>query len=165
MKRHFTCTGFVFDRGRTLFLWHRHLRMWVPPGGHLLPDEDPVSGVLREIEEETGLQVEVLPIVPVLPFAYPRQIQPPYTVLLEDSAEPGEPHQHIDLIYFCCPQPGARLAPPGGTALVWATAEDLQQGRPLEFEGACGLAAPVPPDVRALALEGFRLLAQREGRR
>jgi 8-oxo-dGTP pyrophosphatase MutT (NUDIX family) len=165
VRRHFTCTGFVFDGGRTLFLWHRHLRMWVPPGGHLLPDEDPVTGVLREIEEETGLLAEVVPTAPVFPFAYPGQIQPPYTMLLENSAEPGEPHQHIDFIYFCRPRAGARLSPPPGTVLAWATEQDLRQDRPLELEGACGLSVPVPPDVRALALEGFRLLSlKKEGR-
>lgn len=29
----------------------------VPPGGRLLPNEDPHSGVLREVNEETGLDV------------------------------------------------------------------------------------------------------------
>ncbi len=163
MKRHFTCTGFLLDEGRTLFLWHPRLQMWVPPGGHLQPDEDPVSAVLREIREETGLEAEVIPIAPTFPFSYPGQVQPPYTILIEDAAEPGEPHQHLDLIYFCRPRPGARLCPPPATLLCWASEEDLLRGRPLEPLGACGLAVPAPPDVRALALEGFRI-ARREGR-
>jgi 8-oxo-dGTP pyrophosphatase MutT (NUDIX family) len=161
MHRHFTATGFVMDGERTLLLWHPRLQMWVPPGGHLLPDEDPVTAVLREIEEETGLRAAVLPLAPVFPFDYPGQVQPPYTILIERSAEPGEPHQHIDLIYFCRPLPGSRLAPPAGTVLCWATEEELRQGRPLEMDGTCGLAVPVPADVRALALEGFRLARDR----
>jgi 8-oxo-dGTP pyrophosphatase MutT (NUDIX family) len=163
MRRHFTCTGFVLDGGRTLFLWHPKLQMWVPPGGHLQPHEDPVTAVLREVREETGLEVEVIPTAPTFPFSYPGQVQPPFTILVEDAAEPGEPHQHIDLIYFCRPLPGARLRPPPGTLLCWASEQDLLRDRVLEPMGACGLAAPVPQDVRILALEGFRI-ARRESR-
>ena len=79
----------------------------MPPGGHLEPDEDPVTAVLREIGEETGLTAEVLPLAPTFAFAYPGQVAPPFTILLEDSAEPGQRHQHIDLIYFCRPADGS----------------------------------------------------------
>jgi ADP-ribose pyrophosphatase YjhB (NUDIX family) len=85
VRRHFTCTGFVVEGDKTLLLWHRRLQMWVPPGGHLEADEDPVSAVLREIREETGLEAEVLPLSQTYPFGYPGQIAPPYTILLEDS--------------------------------------------------------------------------------
>jgi len=34
--------------------------IWSPPGGHLFKNEDPVSGLQREVFEETGLQIEVI---------------------------------------------------------------------------------------------------------
>lgn len=37
--------------------------VWAPPGGRLLPDENPVDGLRREVMEECGLQVE--PVCPV----------------------------------------------------------------------------------------------------
>jgi len=38
--------------------------IWSPPGGHLLPDEDPIKGLQREIYEETRLVGEVFhPVV------------------------------------------------------------------------------------------------------
>ena len=46
MRSHFTATAFVVDNGRTLLHWHKKLQQWMPPGGHLLPDEDPASGAL-----------------------------------------------------------------------------------------------------------------------
>jgi 8-oxo-dGTP diphosphatase len=38
--------------------------IWAPPGGHLLPDEDPLKGLQREIFEETRLKAEIFyPVV------------------------------------------------------------------------------------------------------
>ena len=156
MNRHFTCTGFVVDGDRTILLWHQRLRMWVPPGGHLEPNEDPLTAVLREIREEAGLEAQVLPLNQTFPFAYPGQIAPPYTILLENSAEAGEPHQHIDLIYFCHPSDNASLRPPQGAIVTWVDEEALRANRPLDLP-ACGVAAPVSEDVRMLALTAIRL--------
>ena len=63
MRRHFTATGFVVQGSRTLLHWHKRLQQWMPPGGHIEPDEDPVQAVLREIQEETGATAEVIPSV------------------------------------------------------------------------------------------------------
>jgi 8-oxo-dGTP diphosphatase len=156
VRQHFTCTGFVVDGERTLLLWHKHLRMWVPPGGHLEADEDPVTAVLREIREETGLEAEVLPLGQTFPFSYPGQIVPPYTILLEDSPEPGEPHKHMDLIYFCRPANNASLRPPEGSVVTWVDEAALGSNRPIDA-AAVGLSAPVNDDVRMLALAAIRL--------
>ena len=155
MNRHFTCTGFLVQGRQTLLLWHPNLRMWVPPGGHLEPNEDPVTAVLREIAEETGLTAEVLPLGQTFPFAYPGQVAPPFTILVEDSAEPGQRHQHIDLIYFCRPSDGASLQPPPDTLVAWVDEEALRANHPIELMG-CGVSAPVSEDVRLLALTAIQ---------
>ena len=41
--RHFTATGFVVHEGATLLHWHPKVKMWLPPGGHIEPNEDPVQ--------------------------------------------------------------------------------------------------------------------------
>ena len=61
MIRHFTATGFVINGDATLLHWHRRVQAWLPPGGHVEPDEDPVQAVLREVKEETGLDVQIIP--------------------------------------------------------------------------------------------------------
>ena len=156
MNRHFTCTGFLVRGDKTLLLWHPRLRMWVPPGGHLEPNEDPVTAVLREIREETGLTAEVLPLAQTFAFAYPGQVAPPFTILVEDSAEPGQRHQHIDLIYFCRPVDGPPKAdPPPDTIVAWVDEETLRADRPVELAG-CGVSAPVSEDVRLLALTAIQ---------
>lgn len=134
----------------------------MPPGGHLLPDEDPVTGVLREVREETGLDAELLPLTPRFPFSYPQQLPAPYTILLEDSPEAAEPHQHIDLIYFCRPLHGEAARPPSADdTLTWVTEEQLQRNEALPL-ASHGEAVPVADDVRALALEAIRV--EREAR-
>ena len=155
MLRHFTVTGFVVSEGKTVLHWHRKLGMWLPPGGHIEPNEDPVQAVLREVDEETGLDVEVLPLSQTLPFERPGQLPPPVTVLIEDILEPGNPHQHIDLIYFCRPRSGTALAPPGpDDAVVWVDEAALAEGAALPLAG-CDRPLPVPEDVRLLALQAI----------
>ena len=157
MQRHFTATAFVVHEGKTLLHWHRKLQQWMPPGGHLLPDEDPVAGVLREVREETGVEAELVSFTPTFPFSYPQQLPAPYTILVENSAEAGEPHQHIDLIYFCRPRDGEATKPPSADeTLTWVSEAQLERNEPLPL-ASCGLDIPVADDVRALALAAIRI--------
>ena len=103
--RDFTATTFVVDDQRTLLLHHRKLGMWLPPGGHIDPHELPDQAALREVREESGLEVELLTQGYLL--GHVRVLPQPHCVLLEDIS-PG--HQHIDLIYFARVSGGA-LAP------------------------------------------------------
>jgi 8-oxo-dGTP pyrophosphatase MutT (NUDIX family) len=149
--RHLTATGFVVDGDKTLLHWHRRLRQWMPPGGHIEPNEDPVEAVLREIHEETGVVAEVIVGSKPLPFDYPEQLSPPCTILVEDIPGPGEPHKHIDLIYFCRPVDGAPHEKRDDPTLRWVGEDELRERAPLDVAG-CGLSVAVPEDVRVLAL-------------
>ena len=151
MRRHFTATGFVVRGGATLLHWHKRLGQWMPPGGHIEADEDPVQAVLREIHEETGIVAEVIPTAGTLPFEYPEQLPAPYTILVEDIPGPGEAHKHIDMIYFCRPVDGAEHVTVDDPTLRWVQERELRDGGALDV-AACGVSAVVPEDVRALAL-------------
>lgn len=151
MIRHFTATGFVVDGGRTILHWHRRLQQWMPPGGHIDPNEDPIHAVLREVHEETGVVAEIIPTSARLAFDYPEQLPPPYTILLEDIPGPGEPHKHIDLIYFCRPIPGATHEMRDDPTLRWIDEAELRANEPLEVADY-GVSARIPEDVRTLAL-------------
>ena len=161
MKRHFTATGFVVDGPRTLLQWHRRLQQWMPPGGHIEVDEDPVQAVLREVEEETGLVAEVIPMQQFANFTYPEQLPAPYTILIEDIPGPGEPHKHIDLIYFCRPVDGSVGA--ADQILRWVTKDELRTALALDVAG-CGMSAVVPDDVRELALIAIEAAPREEER-
>lgn len=101
LTRDFTATTFVVWEGGALL--HKHkLGHWFPPGGHVEPNELPDEAAVREVLEETGVQVALVG-ERALPVSEPRQLIRPRGVQLETIA-PG--HEHIDLIYFARPLPG-----------------------------------------------------------
>ena len=98
--RHFTVAVFVGRDGKVLLHWHRKLGMWLPPGGHIEPDELPDEAAAREVLEETGVEVE-LAGERREDVEDPVQLHRPAGVQLENI---GPGHQHIDLIYFARPK-------------------------------------------------------------
>lgn len=158
MIRHNTATGFVVHGDATLLHWHRRVQAWLPPGGHVEPNEDPVQAVLREVHEETGLSVEVVPAQRQrMRFATVGRIEAPRTILIEDvHDEKVGAHQHIDMIYY------TRVIADGGNGDArpeapagwrWVTAQELREGT--ELENAAGVREAPPDDVRALGLEAI----------
>lgn len=157
MKKHFTATAFVLRGDATLLHWHRRLGQWMPPGGHIEPDEDPPTAALREVREETGLVCEIVSTSSNLQFDYPEQLPAPYAILVEDIPGPDEPHKHIDLIYFVRPIEDAAHSTVDDPTLRWVTAAELRQNTPMDVAG-CGLSAAIPEDVRQLALVAIEQL-------
>lgn len=97
--RHFTVAVFVVWEGKVLLHRHRKLGMWLPPGGHIEKDELPDDAALREVSEETGIEVALVGERRE-DVEDPVQLRRPAGVQLEDI---GPGHQHIDLIYFARP--------------------------------------------------------------
>ncbi|MBI1973372.1 NUDIX domain-containing protein [Candidatus Micrarchaeota archaeon] len=102
--RHFVATVFCIDprTRKMIFLFNRKLGMWLPPGGHMEPDETPDEAALREVKEETGFEIEIMN-EPPQHAEEPSRVQmlhTPLCIQLEEIAdrEKGD-HQHIDLIY------------------------------------------------------------------
>lgn len=65
--------GFVFNEGKILLIKRNKNDVhkpdiWEIPGGRLEIGEDPKIGVLREIEEETGLKSEIVAVLNVKHF-------------------------------------------------------------------------------------------------
>lgn len=109
MQRQFTATAYVLDKNQVLLLWHRKLGKWLPPGGHMEANETPPEAVVREVKEETGLDVEIIQDERVWverwnASSFPR----PYLCLLEEIPPMGDQpaHQHMDLLYLARPVNG-----------------------------------------------------------
>ena len=154
VARHFTATGFVVRDGHVLLHWHPKIGAWLPPGGHIEENEDPVQAVRREVLEETGVEVEVVPTHPRLGLGYPTEVAPPYTIMVEDIRDPVDGfHKHIDMIYFCRP---SRLPAVLEDGWLWVSREDLAAGAILS--PGSPLAAPAPDDVRLLAGKAFEIV-------
>ena len=157
--RHNTATGFVVHGDATLLHWHGRVQAWLPPGGHVEANEDPVQAVLREVREETGLEVEVLPVFPACEqFETVQQIEPPRTILVEDvEDEEVGAHQHIDMIYFTRVRSSGAVVdehPTVPDGWCWVTAAQLRDG--VALRNASGDEVAPPDDVRTLGLRAIR---------
>lgn len=83
---HVTVSGIVLAGRRVLLHRHRRLGIWLQPGGHLEPGEEPSAAVLREVQEESGL-IAGHPATGAL-------------LVHVDVHEGGRGHLHLDLRYL-----------------------------------------------------------------
>ena len=49
-----------------MLVFHQRFKKWMPPGGRIKADEDPLAAARRELLEETGLNLDPLTADPVL---------------------------------------------------------------------------------------------------
>lgn len=101
--RHFVATVYVVSDGATCLHEHERLGMWLPPGGHIDRDELPHEAALREVREETGLDVELVVERGDLDSDTAASLPEPRHVLLEDinvHPDGGVGHQHVDFVYY-----------------------------------------------------------------
>lgn len=98
-SRDFTVAVLVVRGNRILLHWHAKLGRWLPPGGHIEPNELPDEAAVREVLEETGVEAVLIssPLNAVDLPGQPRQLARPLGIQLADIA-PN--HQHIDLVYL-----------------------------------------------------------------
>lgn len=91
---------------RVLLHYHRKLARWLPPGGHIEPNELPDEAAVREVLEETGVTCVLTggTRMQYEDVSLPVQLVTPAGIQLEQI---GPDHQHIDLIYFATGAPAA----------------------------------------------------------
>jgi 8-oxo-dGTP pyrophosphatase MutT (NUDIX family) len=129
MIRQFTATVYILYQEKVLLHKHPKLGKWLPPGGHLEPDETPPEAARREVKEETGLDIALLEQENFKMEAYNAvSFERPFFCLLENIPEtPKQPaHQHMDMIYLGVPTDESqleRIAP----EFKWFSFEDLEK--------------------------------------
>jgi len=139
MTRDFVATGFVVKGKKTLLLKHKKLQMWLPPGGHIEPHELPDDALIREVKEETGLDVVIVPD-PLPNMSDVRMLAPVHHIQLE-KIKPG--HEHIDLIYLCRVVGGELLDEHENDELRWFDYDELDDPE-------------IRDEVRAVAKEAIK---------
>ena len=63
VKKHFTASVWIVTNSRPkkiLLLHHKKLGKWLQPGGHIESHENPVDAAIREVLEETGIDINFL---------------------------------------------------------------------------------------------------------
>ena len=62
-EKHFTASAWILTDSKPqkiLLLYHKKLGKWVQPGGHIEQFENPIQTVIREVKEETGIDISFL---------------------------------------------------------------------------------------------------------
>jgi len=145
ITRHFTATTLIVHQNKVLLHLHKKLNIWIPVGGHIDRDELPQETALREIKEESGLEVKLYNPDKQIEMGDVRQLIRPMYILLENI---NQFHQHIDFIYYAQADT-FELKPQNNETnnLKWFSIDEVKQ-----LEGA-------PENVKILSLEAIRMLS------
>jgi ADP-ribose pyrophosphatase YjhB (NUDIX family) len=105
IEKHFTASALIISKeNKVVLLNHRKLGVWLYPGGHVNLNETPDETVIREVKEETGLDVEIISDKDKS-LADPKEdvsvLHHPYAILCEKIPGNNKYHYHIDIIYLC----------------------------------------------------------------
>lgn len=147
MLRQFTATAYVISDGHVLLISHPKYRKWNPPGGHVEANETPCEAVIREVSEETGVEVELLKLENIwCDYPNARSLIRPYMMLLEEiPARAEQPaHQHIDMIYLAMPVSKERLPIPTHQQARWFSRAEVD---------VLSASGDIFPDVRDTLLK------------
>ncbi|MBM3207473.1 MAG: NUDIX domain-containing protein [Chlamydiae bacterium] len=129
MEKHFTATTYILQENKTLLIFHKKIKKWLPPGGHIEENETPAECAIREAKEETGIDVEIISQENLwLEFPNAKSIERPYLCLLENIPAHGQTpeHKHIDFIYVSRPLKTTLSATPKDHhEMRWFSIEDL----------------------------------------
>lgn len=52
---HITSSAIVLNNNDILMMYHKKLKRWLQPGGHVDPGELPIDAAIRELKEETNM--------------------------------------------------------------------------------------------------------------
>lgn len=144
ITKHFTATTFIVYKNKVLLHLHKKLGFWLPVGGHIDRDELPETATLREIKEESGLDVKLYNPDKQIKMGDTKQLLRPVHIILENI---NQFHQHIDFIYYATSKTDALNPEEGETSnLKWFSQKEIKTLK------------NAPENVKVLALETIKIL-------
>lgn len=142
-KIDFTVVAVIVFGDKLLLIHHKKLDKWLFIGGHIELDEDPEQALFREIQEECGLEVEVLAEKPDYPDDGRRRFL--YAPTYLDIHPISETHDHIGMIYFAkAKSDKVTLAEKEHNDIRWFTDAELDEPQ-----------YAIQDDIKFYAREGF----------
>jgi len=125
-KIDFTVEIFVVYKNTVLLRKHDKYKFWLSVGGHVELDEDPNQAAVREVKEETGLDVELIGIIPNFrkePENYRELLAPRFL----NRHKINDSHEHVTMTYFAKAETDKVLQGTKETSdeLRWFTKEKL----------------------------------------
>lgn len=120
----FVITVFIVHDNKVLLVHHPKYDKWIPMGGHIELNEDVESALFREVEEETGLEVEILSDKPNIETTDTKFLLTPNYM---DVHEANAPHKHIALVYFARAKNNQHKLSDEHSEIHWLSADDLEK--------------------------------------
>lgn len=121
ITRDFVSTVFIVKDKKVLLIKHKKIGLWLPPGGHIDKNETPEQAAVREIKEETGLDIELKP-----ERFHRIAILMPHHVEIHPI---NDEHEHICFTYFTKPVGGKMIQNLKETdGFKWFSKEELDSG-------------------------------------
>jgi len=118
-KIDFCVEVFIVYKDKVLLRKHDKYKYWLSVGGHIELDEGPVQAALREVKEEIGLDVVIVPTRETLemePDRYEHIVAPAFM----NKHAISETHSHVTFVYF-----------------AKAESDVVVEGVPREISGGC----------------------------
>jgi len=125
-KIDFAADVFVVHNNKVLIRLHEKYNKWLSVGGHIELDETPADAALREVKEEVGLDVTLIPSrqIPSYEGEY-QELMPPWYMNIHPI---NESHKHISLIYFATSTTDAVVPERPTDQWKWFSLEELETG-------------------------------------
>jgi 8-oxo-dGTP pyrophosphatase MutT (NUDIX family) len=124
VTRHFSATTYVVSEKGVLLHLHKRLNKWLPVGGHIDRDELPQDAAVREVKEETGLDVDLLIRGKHISTLNGIELISPFHVMLHNL---NPFHQHIDNVFFAIAKSSELSIPDGESRKIgWFTKEEIK---------------------------------------
>lgn len=119
----YTVVVYIVYKNKVLLVDHKELKKWLPIGGHIELDEDPIEAVFREVSEECGLDIEIIAEKP--DFDDPENkllFRPQYL----DIHRISDTHRHVGLVFFAkATSNKVKLAEKEHNGIRWFSLTDL----------------------------------------
>lgn len=129
-KIDFTVDVFVLYKNKVLIRKHDKYNKWLAVGGHIELDEDPTQAAVREVKEETGLDMELVgdPMKFISESSNYKELLPPRFMNIHSI---NDTHKHISLVYFAR-STSDKVVDEGrekSGGCKWFSLEDLQENK------------------------------------
>ena len=133
IEKHYTSSVLVVTESepkRILLVYHKKLNKWMPPGGHQESFENPYETAIREIKEETS--IDISKYIPRPESVDDRAISLPIPLRIFeeriDAAGDKPEHFHIDMIYLVTvPYQVAVVQEAEASSIGWFTKQDIDK--------------------------------------
>lgn len=107
MEKHLTASAYIVykinGKSKVLLHIHRKWKHWLGFGGHVEKNENPQQAIIREVKEESNLNIKLLlQKKKFLKDKHRRELSAPFTMLeiKIPKRKKEKAHCHIDFVYF-----------------------------------------------------------------